>query len=299
MASMVTTLTPPSVADRARQLVAASQRQTLDPFVAVDWERPLDASGYYLPPEFLPLYGTAVWDSMAEADRILYSKHESAALCAAGIWFENILMQLMLHHLYDLPATDGSHRYLLVETADECRHSTMFGEIIRRGGTPAYQVHRLLQWGGKILTTTTRGIESYVAMLAAEELLDVTNRATMKDERCHGTAREIAKVHVMEEARHVSYARTYITEVWPTLSWIRRIVAMVRVPFVVRAIAEGLVNPAVYRELEIDNGYWTARTNPVHNERVVRDLGKLTDLLADIGIINTFTRPFWQVLGLV
>ena len=30
------------------------------------------------------------------------------------------------------------HRYLLIEVADECRHSTMFGEYIRRAGTPSY-----------------------------------------------------------------------------------------------------------------------------------------------------------------
>ena len=47
-------------------------------------------------------------------------------------------MQIVLRHLAELPVTDPSHRYLLVEVADECRHSTMFGEYIRRAGTPAY-----------------------------------------------------------------------------------------------------------------------------------------------------------------
>ncbi len=74
----------------------------------------------------------------ATTERIAYSRHETAALCGAGIWFENVLMQAVLRHLAELPVTDPSHRYLLVEVADECRHSTMFGEFIRRAGTPAY-----------------------------------------------------------------------------------------------------------------------------------------------------------------
>ena len=76
---------------------------------------------------------------MSETDRIAYSRHETAALCGAGIWFENVLMQVVLRHLAELPVTDPAHRYLLVEVADECRHSTMFGEYIRRAGTPAYR----------------------------------------------------------------------------------------------------------------------------------------------------------------
>ena len=175
----------------------------------------------------------------------------------------------------------------------------MFGEFVRQSGTPAYPVQPLLRAGGKFLRGTTKGPEAYIAMLAAEELLDVTNRATMKDERVHPTSRRIAKIHVMEEARHVSFARSYAAEVWPTLSWIRKIVAMVRMPFVVRSIADALVNPEVYEELGIEGGAKIARQNPNHKDRVIRDLTKLTGFLDELGVINAVTRPLWRVLGLV
>jgi len=299
-AAMVTTITPSAVADRAQRLVAASERTTIDPFQAIDWDNAkLDDSAFYLPPEFLPLYGTAVWDSISETQRVDYSKHEIAALCSAGIWFENILMQLILRHLYDLPADDGAHRYLLIETADECRHSSMFGEFIRRAGTPSYQVPGFLRFGGKYLTMTASGPESYAAMLAAEELLDVTNRATMKDEQVHPLSRQIAKIHVLEEARHVSFARAYITEVWPTLSWVRRARAMIRIPFIVRGIGDSMVTPQVYEALGIEGGARMARRNPNHQQRIIRDFSKLTDLLQEVGVINVFTRPVWKFLGLV
>ena len=129
----------PRTAARSHQLVAASERTTLDPFREIDWTAPIDDSAFHLPPELLPLYGTAAWDAMTEPERIAYSRHETAALCGAGIWFENVLMQVVLRHLAELPVTDPSHRYLLVEVADECRHSMMFGEYIRRAGTPAYR----------------------------------------------------------------------------------------------------------------------------------------------------------------
>src|SRR4029077_15364725 len=120
---------------RSRQLVAASERTTLDPFREIDWSQPVDDSAFHLPPELLPLYGTSHWEAMDEAERIAYSRHETAALCGAGIWFENVLMQVVLRHLAEMPVTDPAHRYLLVEVADEWRHSTIVGEEIRRAGT--------------------------------------------------------------------------------------------------------------------------------------------------------------------
>ena len=121
----------------------------------------------------------------------------------------------------------------------------------------------------------------------------------MKDERVHPTSRRIAKIHVMEEARHVSFARSYAAEVWPTLGTIRKVVAMIRMPFVVRSIADALVNGQVYEELGIEDGGTMARQNPNHKERVIRDLTKLTGFLDEIGVINAVTRPLWRVLGLV
>ncbi len=129
----------PRTAARSLQLVAASQRTTLDPFREIDWSVPIDDAAFFLPPQLLPLYGTTIWEAMTETDRMAYSRHETAALCGAGIWFENVLMQVVLRHLAELPVTDPAHRYLLVEVADECRHSMMFGEFIRRAGTPAYR----------------------------------------------------------------------------------------------------------------------------------------------------------------
>jgi hypothetical protein len=297
---MAATLTPPTTVARAERLVVASQRNSYDPFTDIDWSVPLDDElGYYLPPEYLPLYGTAVWESMSESERVTYSRHECASLCAAGIWFENILMHLVIKHLYDLPADDGAHRYLLTETADECRHSSMFGEFIRRASTPAYQVPTMLRRLGSFMKATTSGPESYVAMLAAEELLDMSNRATMKDERVHPTSRRMAKIHVMEEARHVSFARTYVVDTWPSLSRFRRIVAMIKTPFVVASITDAVANPAVYDELGIVDGHRVARNNPAHRERVANDLVKLTDFLTDVGVINTFSRPLWRMFGLL
>jgi hypothetical protein len=286
-------------ATKAVQLVAASQRLTLDPFTEVDWSvRVEDDTTYHLPPEKLPLYGTPQWDAMTEHERRTYSRHECAALCAAGIWFENMLMQTVLRHLAELPVTDPSHRYLLVEVADECRHSTMFGEYIRRAGTPAYAPPCGTDVFGPADQLPGGRATAYLLILAVEELLDVCNRATMKDERVHAVSRQIARLHVLEEARHVSFAKTYLSELWPTLTEDDRRAAAGFAPAAVAFVANLMVNDEVYDTLAIEGGAEAARSNPQHQARVANDLAKLTAFLEELGLIDDASRVAWVELGL-
>ncbi|MCU1351822.1 MAG: hypothetical protein JWM05_1031 [Acidimicrobiales bacterium] len=284
---------------RSSQLIAASERTTLDPFTEIDWDVEIDDSAYHLPPHWLPLYGTSAWDAMDEPARMAYSRHECAALCGAGIWFENRLMQVVLEHLADIPVTSPAHRYLLIEVADECRHSTMFGEYIRRAGTPAYAPPAdapTIDTLGDIPGNRALG---YLLILAVEEILDAANRATMKDGALHAVSRQMAKLHVLEEARHVSFAKTYLTEVWPTLSEEERAAVVDLAPHAVVNVAALMVDDAVYDELDITDGAALARANPHHRARIIEGLAKLTAFLDELGVIDPETRPVWQELGLV
>src|SRR3954467_12001534 len=158
-------------ATKAPQRTAASARPSFAPFADVDWSLPLDDDAYHLPPEKLPLFGTPQWDAMTQDARYEYSRHECAALGGAGIWFENKLMQIVLRHLAEIPVTDPSHRYLLVEVADECRHSMMFGEYIRRAGTPDYRPTTDMDAIGDVDELPGGRAMGYLLILAIEELL--------------------------------------------------------------------------------------------------------------------------------
>jgi hypothetical protein len=208
-------------------------------------------------------------------------------------------MQLVLRHLAQLPVTSPAHRYLLVEVADECRHSTMFGEYIRRAGTPAYGPSPEVAAVDTLQDVPGHRALGYLLILAVEELLDATNRATMNDERIHPVSRQIAKLHVMEEARHVSFAKTYLTEVWPTLDDEERGAVKALAPVAVAMVADLTVDPAVYEELGFVGGEEAARANPHHRARIVEGLTKLTRFLGELGVLDPTTSAKWTELGLV
>jgi ribosomal protein S18 acetylase RimI-like enzyme len=296
---MTTTDVLPRTATKSAQLIAASQRSTLDPFTEVDWDIPIDDSAYHLPPEWLPLFGTTIWEAMSPQERIAYSRHECAALSGAGIWFENRLMQLVLRHLADLPVTSPAHRYLLVEVADECRHSAMFGEYIRRAGTPAYAPPADTPGIDTVADVPGGRALGYLLILAVEELLDAANRATMKDDRTHPVSRQIAKLHVLEEARHVSFAKTYLTELWPGLDDEERATVGALTPLAVRLVADLTVDPMVFETLGIEGGEEAARANPHHKARVIEGLAKLTSFLGELGVIDETSVKVWRDAELV
>lgn len=283
----------PNTAKKAAQLVAASARTTLDPFENIDWDRPIDDSAFHTPPELLSLFGTAIWDRMTEPERMTYSRHETAAIYGAGIWFENALMQVILRHLTTVDVKDPMHRYLLIEVADECRHSTMFGEYIRRAGTPSYAASLPFEPEDSAAARTL----SYLLVLAVEELLDFVNRAAMRDERIHPTVREISKLHVLEEARHVAFAKSFLAETWPALDPESQATVRLVAPTLVAEVVRLNVNESVFETLAIDGGYDVARTNPVYAATVVTGLSKLTNFLSDLGIIDDTAE--WVDLGLI
>ena len=166
-------------------------------------------------PERLSLYGTPMWDAMSHEQRVELSRHEIASIASVGLWFEIILMQMMVRELYDEDPRSERTQYALTEIGDEIRHSVMFGRAIARCGAPAYgptpHIHRL----GRGFKTVASGVSAYASILVAEEILDRWQREMMKDERVQPLTRMVSRIHVLEEARHMTFAREEVERAVP------------------------------------------------------------------------------------
>jgi hypothetical protein len=174
----------------------------------------------------------------------------------------------------------------------------MFGELVRCAGTPAYRPAWSLRMLGRLVRSVFVGPSAFLAILAAEELLDAVNRRTMRDRSLHAVSREVAKIHVIEEARHVSFARKYLEQELPKLGAFRRALLRLAAPLTVSVVAGAMVNPGVYQALAIPGGVAGARENPHHRARIVADLADLVAFLEKTGVITERTRPYWVELGL-
>ena len=259
----------------AERLLKSSARQSYDPEVDIDWNAPIPADKWGMQPERMSLYGTALWDRLSDEQQIELSRHEVASIASVGLWFELLLMQMMLRDLYDDDPTGAHMHYALTEVADECRHSTMFGRSIAHFGVPAYgpplAVHRL----GRLFNAVVRGPSAYASILVAEELLDTWQRDLMKDERVQPVTRMVARIHVLEEARHMTFARDEVERQLVGLSKAQLLRHQVVTAQTCFLVARSLVNPEVYRSVGIEprEGRRTALGNP-HYRETMRWMGE-------------------------
>ncbi|MHB2021710.1 MAG: AurF N-oxygenase family protein, partial [Mycobacteriales bacterium] len=166
----------------ARRLLRASADHQMDPAVEIDWSVPLDPQLCFLPTQRVSLFGTQLWEQLTDEQRTELGRHEVASMASVGIWFELILMQMLVRHAYDLDPTTAHVRYALTEIADECRHSNMFARLIETLGCPSYGPCRRAHLLGRVLKSCSSGAVTFAAILIAEEILDRLQREMMVDQ---------------------------------------------------------------------------------------------------------------------
>jgi hypothetical protein len=285
----------------AERLLDSSAKHSFDPDKELDWDAPFEEGKWFWPPELVSLYDTPLWRTMGEEQRIALSRHESAALASLGIWFEIILMQLLVRHIYDKAATSAHVRYALTEIEDECRHSKMFARLITRGGTPHYPVSRAHMNLGRLFKTISTTPGSFTATLLGEEILDWMQRLTFPDERVQTLVRGVTRIHVVEEARHVRYAREELRRQMLTAPrWSQEFTRLTSGEFA-RVFSVAFVNPEVYTNVGLDKREALAQVKASGHRRDVMQTGakKLTDFLDEIGVLRGAGRRLWRSSGLL
>ncbi|GAA3780017.1 AurF N-oxygenase family protein [Micromonospora maritima] len=287
-----------AVADR---LLAASVRTSYDPLVDLDWSAPPVPGAYWLPPRRSSLYGTPLWDGMTEEQRVELTKHEVASAASAGLWFETILMQMLIRHYYDADPTSRHAQYALTEVADECRHSIMFGRLIEAIGTPVYRADPVDHLLGRWLKATATGPQMYAAILIAEEILDSFQREIMADESLQPLIRMVSRIHVVEEARHVRFARDELGRQVEAAGPVALGYARLVIGRAAHSITRRLVNPRAYAAVGIAPavGLAAARANPHWRATLRWSAQRIAEHLTELGLIAGPGRLLWRRSGLI
>ncbi|WP_228990189.1 diiron oxygenase [Streptomyces sp. DH8] len=285
----------------ALRLLESSAKHSFDPDTEIDWESAVEEGKWFWAPELLSLYGTPMWDRMSEEQRLDLSRHEAAALYSLGIWFEIILMQLLVRHVYDKPVTSNHVRYALTEIADECRHSMMFSRMIDWSGAPTYEVPRVYHNLARILKTVSTTPGSFAATLLGEEILDWMQRLTFPDERVQTVTRGVTRIHVIEEARHVRYAREELRRQMVTAPRWERELTRLSCGEAARVFSVCFVNPQVYENVGLDRREAVAQVRASGHRAEIMQTGakRLTDFFEDIGMLSGPGRRLWRASGLL
>ena len=296
----------PTVTDRdktARRLLASSSKNSFDPELDIDWDAPAVDGMFHMQPERMTLYGTALWDRLTAEQRVELSKHEVISVARVGLWFEILLMGMLAAHAYDQDPASAHAQHALTEIGDETRHSVMFARWADRYGGTQYAVHPAAHALGKLFRLVApTGPSMWAGTLVAEELLDRLQREGMNDERTQPLSRMIARIHVIEEARHVRFAREELVREMDRAHWgPKRYFHRVFAAAAAAVIARSLVSPKVYDSVGLDRrvARRAALANPNYR-RTTRWMGeKIMPFLEEVGMTNRTARAIYRRANLI
>lgn len=274
--------------DELARLLTSSQKLSYDPQTEVDWDTPLDPGHYGLNPEWSTLYGTDLWDEMTQDQRVALTRHEVGSIMSTGIWFEMILQQMLLREQYTADVTGSEFQFALTEIADECRHSLMFARACQTMGVPHYVPARSVVEAARGLKSLAKAEVAYGAILVAEEILDVMQRDWMRGEDVLPIVRTTSKIHVVEEARHMKFARHEIREHLDGASSLRRRQSAWVIATAAFVIVKSMVNPKVYENVGLDRSraLAAAKANEHHHNLMRLSCVHLMDFLSEVGLLT-------------
>jgi hypothetical protein len=227
-----------------------------------------------------------------------------ATMMKIGLQFENLLKRGLLSYAYRLPNGSPEFRYVLHEASEECQHAMMFQEFVNRTKMPIRGMPKALDVLSQVAPHIPRISTElfFVFVLGGEDPIDYVQRKTVKNgEALHPLQETIMRIHIAEEARHISFARHYLRHRVPTMPDPRRRALSVATPLVLGLMARIMLAPPgpmvrhfgipkdVVREA-YGSDSWTAEFKNC--------VAKIRDLAAELGLITPASKRVWKAVGL-
>lgn len=289
-----------SVADRIERLNRVSATHVVDPDVDLVGSV---GPGQLLPDELLSVHGMGL-DLTPEQRRVL-SREEVASIFDNGIRFEAVLeagFALQVARCADV--NDPRNTYLFHEIGEETRHQRLFQRVRQQIDPQAvnpfadhWLLTRLDRYG--VSWVIHHKPLLYVMVLAGEEIPDLLQKLASEHPDTDPFLAELNRYHRREEARHLSFARAMLPEVWAEASAVERMVVHRIAPLAIRQMFDFLVHPGVYETVGLP-GMDTWKAVARLPERVaLRHAGTrpVLDALIDAGMVARGRIPAgWQAL---
>lgn len=255
-------------------------------------------------PEFDRLGETAWYKAQPPEIQAQIGLWRVATAMKIGLQFENLLKRGLLNYAYRLPNGRPEFRYVYHETTEECHHGMMFQEFVNRTKMPIRGMPRALnliaQAAPWIPLVSTEMF--FVFVLGGEDPIDYVQRKSLKGGHIkHPLEETIMKIHIAEEARHISFARHYLKHRVPNMSPARRRILGVATPVVLGVMARIMLSPPgpMVRHFNIPKDVVRAAyKNPASQAEISNSVGKIRDLMAELGVIGPVNRRVWKAFGI-
>jgi hypothetical protein len=290
-------------------LIARLSKQSVskhfDAYGDVDWDGPemqIDADDpRFELPSTDPLAATDWYRNQPPDIRARIGLHRIAGNMKVGLQFESVLQRGILEYAAGLPNGSPEFRYAYHEVVEEGHHSMMFQEFVNRSGIPVRGLPKPMQFASRQVVKLGHVFPElfFTFVLGGEDPIDFVQRSTLRsDKELHPLLERIMRIHVTEEARHLSFARHYLRRQVPKLGWGRRQVLAIGAPIILGTMAALMLRPSpeVVKTYRIPKHVLSEAyaDNPESRQYVVDSLRKVRELCVELGLINPVSQAIWR-----
>jgi para-aminobenzoate N-oxygenase AurF len=251
-----------------------------------------------------PLGGTSWYRALSPAQRARVGLYRITTFMKVGLQFENVLSQGLLRFALSRSEHSPEQRYAYHELIEESHHSMMFAEFIRRSGIEVSGLARgWARLDGIVIQLGARFPELFfVFVLGGEDPIDHAQRLALANrDDLHPLVKRMSQIHITEEARHLCFARSFLREHVPKLSPRKRAALALAAPGILRLTAELMLrpSPALVREFAIPHAVVEEAftKNAAYRELTMASLGKVRELMDELGLVTSRTSRVWRALG--
>lgn len=252
------------VITKVQRLNTASVKRIIEPDIDVPGQV---GPGQILSDELLSVHGLGL--DLTPEQKVTLSREEIASSYELGLRIEAVLIAAFAMAVATGDVKDPRTVYRLHEVGEETRHSRAFSRLIDSiQPTVHHPMPRRLV--GPIASIAAAVGLQFPAMLnlmvlAGEEIPDMMQRKMIDDPGADAFVQSVARYHRQEEARHISFAKVMMPDLYRDTHALDRFAVRHLAPGAIRRLFDFFVHPLVYKSIGLPplRTWLAVRSNPV------------------------------------
>lgn len=188
-----------------RQLYEKAKVSQWNATDGVAWDTPVDPEAENIPNQFIPIFGTSVWDKLDQKREIPnLRRHATSYMLSNFLHGEQGALIAASQLIAAAPCTDAK-LYAATQAVDEARHVEAYDRYLREKVELVYPVSPHLKTLLDEILTERRWDMKYVGMQILVEGLALAAFGLISQTSSEPLIRKIVELIVQDEARHVAF----------------------------------------------------------------------------------------------
>jgi 1,2-phenylacetyl-CoA epoxidase catalytic subunit len=208
--------------DRLLTLYEKGKEKQWNAQTRLDWSIDVDPeSGQNTPDEYIPIYGSDMWEKLSEKERGVLRHHVGSWMNSQFLHGEQGALICASKIVQTVPDVDSKF-YAATQVMDEARHVEMYGKYVEEKLELAYPINPHLKALLNEVVSDPRWDMTYLGMQVIIEGLALAAFALIRDFSEEPLAKAINTFVMQDEARHVAFGRLALRDYYPNITQAER-----------------------------------------------------------------------------